>query len=110
MTSKQESVPFCLNQYEVPTPPRSDLWVDQLRWVVAVMDHDDGDLGFVASLLAYAIRNRGLTQRQQPHADKILRRIHAMWSEGRLRAQHTEPEPVMSPSRDLAHVDPAGEA
>jgi hypothetical protein len=101
---------FSLNAAQVPDPPDSTLWIDQLKWAVTVADADDSDLAFLASLLSHAIRGGGLTLRQEPHARKAIDRLEAMWREGRLRAQQIDPadSPWRAPA--LADVKPAGEA
>jgi hypothetical protein len=108
MTVAPKNIPFTLTLYEVPRPPESNTWADHLRWCVAVMDHDDADLRFTASLLSHALGG-GLTDRQRPYADKIIRRVRAMWEEGRLRAQQTEPRRAAA-DEDLASIEPAGKA
>jgi hypothetical protein len=73
------------------------------------MDHDDPDLGFVASLLSHAVRGGGLTERQQPYATKVIDRIRKMWAEERLRAQQPA-EASSTVSCRLADLEVAGEA
>lgn len=71
----------------VPQPPTTGLWADALRWIVAVMDADDPDLGFIASLLNHCLNHGGLTERQAKYAEKIKTRIEAHFDAGILAAQ-----------------------
>jgi hypothetical protein len=67
------------------------------------MDWDDPDLGFAASLLAHACKG-GLTDKQSPHAQRIVNRIYTAYSQERLRCQQIPKE------HPLLHLDPEGEA
>src|SRR5258708_3892997 len=78
-----DAKPFSLEAHEVPRPARSAIWADHLRWAVAVMDGDDSDLAFVASLLSHAVRHDGLSPRQAKYARRILDRLIAAWRENR---------------------------
>ncbi len=100
---------FGLTASQVPDVPASTRWVDMLRWCVCDVDCDDYDLGFLASLLSYALRHGGLTERQERYAQKIVNRVHTTWSENRLQAQRA-PESRSSISSDLEQVEPIGEA
>lgn len=71
----------------VPVPPESSLYVDLMRWCVCVMDADDPELYLTAGLLEQAIKCDGLTNAQMKIADRIHFRVHAAWTEGRLRCQ-----------------------
>lgn len=59
--------------------PRSDAWADILHWCIRVMDADDEDLGFTASLLGYCLNYGGLTDRQAKYATKIQQRVVDMY-------------------------------
>ncbi len=58
----------------LPYPDHED-WVERLHWTVCAMDGDDRDLGFIASLLAYAFKYGDLSERQQRYAIKIVDRV-----------------------------------
>jgi hypothetical protein len=109
-----EAQPFSLSADQVPEPARSARWVDHLKWAVAVMDRDDSDLAFVASLLSYSIRHEGLTPKQCHFARKIMDRLIAMWRENRLRCQNIHQDEIRQQSNDesdgLENVAPAGRA
>lgn len=68
---------YALSPEQVPPPPYGGnvSWACALRWCVAVMDHDDKGLSFVASCLSYAVKSGGLSIRQQQACDKILNRV-----------------------------------
>lgn len=70
---------YRLRPEEVPSYPEGKLWACHLRWCLAVMDHDDKDLGFIASLLAHAAKTGGLTAKQAKYAQKTLDRIRDLW-------------------------------
>ena len=71
----------------VPPPPTNDLWVDVLRWLVAVMDMDDPDLAFTSSLLSHCLNHGGLTDKQAKYARKIIARLTAHYEAGTLDFQ-----------------------
>lgn len=71
----------------VPQPPTSNLWRDRIRWLVAVMDDDDPDLEFTASLFSYCMGKGGLTERQGKYAGKIFARVVAQFDAGTLSYQ-----------------------
>jgi hypothetical protein len=88
----------------VPPPPDNSRWIDLLKWIVTVMDADDPDLSFVASLLHHAIDRPGLTDRQAKYAEKIRARIEGLYARGALGCQYAVP------SADLANASMAGNA
>jgi hypothetical protein len=104
------SPPWALIDWQVPDPPSSQVWADHLRWLVAVMDHDDSDLAFIASLLSHALKFEGLTESQAAPANKILARVRRMWREDRLSAQRPSDEDSDEVSGALADLPAAGEA
>jgi hypothetical protein len=104
------SLPWALLDWQVPDPPSSQVWTDHLRWLVAVMDHDDSDLAFIASLLSYALKFDGLTEKQAAPANKILARVRRMWREDRLSVQQPSDESSDEASGLLADLSAAGEA
>lgn len=83
---------FTLTDDQVPSPPVSPLWVDILKWCVCVMDPADERLGFIASCLAYAIKNNGLTERQAAACSAIKKRLIDDWAHGILLCQNTPPD------------------
>lgn len=89
-----ELTPFRLHWNEVPDPPKSKAWACHLRWCIAVMDDDDDDMGFVASLLAHTCKSGGLTHKQARYAQRILDRIAAHHSGGYLDCQQSETRPA----------------
>lgn len=104
-----EDEPFKLRPYEVPDFPNSRRWVDQLRWCLAVMDHDDDDISFLASLLGHAAGDRGgLTEKQAKYAQRIVDRVVALHSAGHLACQ-AEDETIRA-GVGLADQPPAGRA
>jgi len=72
---------------ELPDYPHSRRWRDLLHWAVQVMDGEDPDLSFAASLLAYAIDRGGLTEKQACYADRMITRLHGLWQRGELVRQ-----------------------
>lgn len=67
---------FTLSRHQVPQPPiMSDSWADLLRWLVVVMNPDDPQLPFAASLLADTLKKGVLTERQADAADRLMIRI-----------------------------------
>lgn len=86
---------------ELPDYPHSRRWRDLLHWAVQVMDTEDPDLSFAASLLAQAVDKDGLTQRQVVYAGRIVERLHRLWARGELVRQ-------MQPDMDAAPRDAAG--
>lgn len=86
---------FTLNRHQVPQPPEgSDKWSDWLRWLVMVMNPDDPQLHFIASLLHYSVQNGGLTERQAKAASRALSRVYDAFSIGDLLCMKTGPEPA----------------
>lgn len=80
---------FVLFCDEVPEPPKSNLWVDLLRWMICVMDPDDKRLAFVAGCLSHGLRNDGLSDKQAAACQAILDTICKAWAEGVLVCQNT---------------------
>ena len=77
--------------YDVPSPPDSTLWDDQLRWCVFVMNKGDPQRHFAASCLSWVLKSGGLTDRQASACAKMLRRVLALYEAGALDCQ-AEPE------------------
>jgi hypothetical protein len=67
-------------------PPTGDEipFVDMLHWCICVMQADDPDLSFTASLLYQTIERGGLTPRQQPWARRIFDKFEALHRAGDL--------------------------
>lgn len=82
---------FSLNSEQVPNVPTQASWKSVLRWLVCVMDADDKILPFVASCLAYAIKNDGLSEKQHLVCEKISIRIRDAHNQGVLVCQNTDP-------------------
>lgn len=91
----------------VPEFPQSTLWMDLLRWALVVMDHDDRDLGFMASLLSYCLDHQGLTEKQAKYARRIFVRVHATWLADQLECQR---RPSAGLEHDLHAAAVAGNA
>ena len=88
----------------VPDPPESDLWDDQLRWCVFVMNKGDPQRHFAASCLTWVLKSGGLTERQSAACAKMIARIHGLWAAGALDCQATEePMPAEMPARKDMH-------
>ena len=87
--------PFRLEPYQVPDFPASTLWVDQLRWCIAVMPSDDEDLDFAASLLSYAARG-GLSDKQAKHGRRLIERVRAEWITQELACQQVPERPALA--------------
>jgi hypothetical protein len=51
------------------------------------MEASDPDLAFAASLLSYACKNGGLTDRQERYAVNIIDRLYNLWQSGELPSQ-----------------------
>lgn len=64
-------------------------WTMRLHWYLRIMDEDDKDVGFLASLLSYAHKHGALTDRQEVYAKRVMDRVHGMWERGEL----TPPRP-----------------
>lgn len=76
---------FTLTNQQVPQPPiMSDDWADLLRWMIVVMNPDDPQLPFAASLLADALKKGALTERQSAAADRLMIRILGAYVAGDL--------------------------
>ncbi len=111
---KQEPAPraddgYRLHPSQVPDFPASLLWVDQLRWCLAVMDADDPDLGFAASLLSHAVDKGGLTEKQGKYASRIVQRVQALWLAEALSCQRRPSAPVPPPP-SLSEMATKGQA
>lgn len=78
---------FSLDFFAVPRPPDSDLWADNLRWMVMVMDCDDPYLSFVAGCLSQALKMEGLTRKQATACERIKARVVAAWQKSALDCQ-----------------------
>ena len=105
--------PFILRPEQVPEPPQSGQYRDWLRWCVAVMDDDDSQLDFAASMFSQAIPRGGLTTKQAKWADKIISLVLRTHEQGLLDCQQPRgdlPECRGSDKPDLRVVDPEGTA
>lgn len=100
---------YGLQPSQVPDFPGALAWADQLRWCVAVMDADDRDIGFAASLLSYAIDRGGLTEKQARHAFRLVERIRSLWLADRLDCQCSD-GPAPAASYSLSDMDTKGSA
>lgn len=80
---------YALAPHQVPDFPTSDRWLDHLRWCVAVMDTDDDDVGFAASLLSHVVTNGGITEKQVKYAKRIVERVRALWLVQQLGCQQS---------------------
>ena len=88
---------FTLECHQVPAPPpTAALWADWLRWLVVVMNPDDPQLHFAASLLSHALKAGGLSEKQANAGNRMIERILAAYSAGDLRC--------MKAPRDVAQV------
>lgn len=87
MSTKKPKDGYSLAPSQVPAPPASAQWVEQLRWCMAVMDSDPDELGFVAGLISYAIKQGGLTEKQAKYAQRLLDRVTEDWEAGKLGFQ-----------------------
>ena len=67
-----------------PPPAEGGPWYAALHWCVSVMDVDDPDLGFTASLLSHAVQHDGLTARQAKYGQKIWQRLLGLYDRGQL--------------------------
>jgi hypothetical protein len=96
---------FTLTADQVPDPPESGLWANVLRWCICVMDPKDTRTPFIASCLAHALRNGGLTEGQQEACVRITQSVLLGWQEGILVCQNTAPTantaPTINPPRTL---------
>lgn len=97
---------YALEPHQVPNFPVSDRWVDHLRWCLAVMDANDDDIAFAASLLSHAINNGGLTEKQVKYATRTVKRVQALWLAEQLRCQRHNAPASRRPSLRL--VDTQG--
>ncbi|MDB6178985.1 hypothetical protein PAF17_15950 [Paracoccus sp. Z330] len=82
---------FTLERHQVPEPPHeSALWPDWLRWLVVVMNPDDPQLHFAASLLSHALKTGSLSQKQAAAGNRMLNRVFASFQEGDLLCLKTD--------------------
>ncbi|MBD8906540.1 hypothetical protein [Methylorubrum zatmanii] len=100
---------YCLHPSQVPDFPRTRAWIDQLRWCVAVMDANDRDLGFAASLLSHAVDRGGLTDKQFRYASRLVERVHALWLADVLVCQR-RPSETAPQAASLSTMIPKGQA
>lgn len=69
--------PFTLEYHQVPAPPYgSKSWADWLRWLIVVMNPDDPQLHFAASLLSHSLKTGGLSEKQAAAANRTIQRVH----------------------------------
>ena len=71
----------------VPPPPCSNEWTHLLHWCVQVMDVDDPDLAFTASILSQAISQGGLTEKQAKYGQRINDRLRELYLRNQLPSQ-----------------------
>ena len=99
--------PFGLAPHQVPEPPLSDAWRDQLRWLVMVMNHDDPHLAIAASMLCQCIQKGGISEKQAVWANDILARVGERFADRGLDCQ--KPPAERQPGRSyLRAVDECG--
>jgi hypothetical protein len=72
--------------------PASDAWPDVLHWCLRQMATDDPDLAFAASLLSYALRGDGLTEKQARYATRIADRVSWQVQAGSVSAPSPKPQ------------------
>ncbi len=86
---------FTLSRHQVPEPPYgSKAWFDWLRWMVVVMNPDDPQFHFVASLLSSAVRYGRLTEKQAAAGNRAIERITAAYEAGDLLCLKTGSAPA----------------
>ena len=107
--------PACdfLFDHQVPDEPREcDHWPCKLRWLVAVMDPDDVQLAFAASLMSQSLQRPGLTPKQHVAAERLLNRIRDSHREQSLDCQNNNQADLMATcdntAIDIAHMSPEG--
>lgn len=100
-TTAKQADGFTLTQSQVPAPPDSTLWVDQLRWAIAVIDgRQTARIRFLAGSLAYALSNGGkISNKQANVCDDILAKIQADYDVGALACQAI-PDSLDAPDDD----------
>jgi hypothetical protein len=74
----------------VPPPPDGNLWDDNLRWCVFVMNKGDPQRHFAASCLAWVLKTGGLSERQAKACEKMLARITALYDAEALDCQSVD--------------------
>lgn len=79
--------PFVLGVDQVPLPPISGRDADRLRWMICVMNPDDKDLSFTASLLSHVLKKGCLSDKQQLYLERIWSRVHQEHAFNALRCQ-----------------------
>lgn len=105
-----EPLSFSLTASQVPAPPDSPAWVDQLRWAVCVIDPDQvGRMKFLAGCLTYALNRGGLTRKQGEVCQAIIDELIASWRAGELYCQIV-PDARARHGQDLASMEPEGRA
>jgi hypothetical protein len=87
----------------LPPIPQSMMWADVLHWCVCVMDIDDPDLAFTASLLSQAIKYDGISAKQGQYGQRIFDRLRTLYERQELSAQ-------VAARTALATLPPAGNA
>lgn len=94
----------------IPPYPASPTWASALRWCVIVMDDDDRDIGFAASLLSQAVKG-GLSDKQKRYANKTISRVLELWGRGLLDCQQeADDEPDEALATALSVQTPRGTA
>jgi hypothetical protein len=89
----------------VPAPPETDLWDDQLRWCVFVMNKGDPQRHFAASCLAWVLKSGGLTERQGAACGKMIDRVIRLYEAEALdcQAEIDADPPSQTPYRKDLH-------
>lgn len=88
MSEVNGGLSFTLGVGEVPEIPASPLWVDQLRWMLMVMDYDDPALPFIAGCFQHAITYGGaLSDKQHLVCQRHIARVKAEYDAGTLVCQ-----------------------
>jgi hypothetical protein len=80
----------------VPPPPDGDLWDDNLRWCVFVMNKGDPQRHFAASCLAWVMKTGGLSDKQAAACGKMLDRILGLYGADALDCQGSDPMSELS--------------
>lgn len=91
------------------SPPDRDEWKQLLHWLLRVMDADDPDLAFTASVFSHCLKFGGLSDKQAKWAGKIMYRVLASHERGELGHQMHR-SVVTTTSCNLSNLTPEGEA
>lgn len=105
MPKKPPYHPFTLRQHQVPEPPEGGRWDDHLRWLLMVMNPEDPQLHFAASILSHALRYGQISEKQAEAALRMLERIMLAYREGELRCQGPERTTTPLSQRTIDHQE-----